>query len=252
MRLAGKVAVITGAARGIGEEIALSFAKEGADLILLDMKEELLLEVKKKVEALGRKAFIKKLNVTDEEACKEAAKEALQVFPQIHILVNNAGIYVKHPEDIIDSEKPASFLNTTTAHMRSLFEVNVYGTMYVTRAFLPQMVAQNYGKIINMGSITGVNGKANSAEYSATKGAIISFTKALAVEVAQYHINVNVISPGSILVEGITAPATFIDRPGCPSDIARAAVYFASSDSDFIVGQNITIDGGRTLSLKCD
>lgn len=251
MRLENKVAVITGCSRGIGESIATTFAREGADLVLIDILEERMENVKKQCEALGARVLAIACDITDEENVKKTAEKAVAFFGRIDILVNNAGIYMKGPEDLIDPEGTWEFINTKTSTMRRMLDVNVMGTIYVTEAFLPTMIAQDYGKIVNLGSVTGMVGKANMAEYSATKGAIIALTYALSKELAANHIYVNCISPGSILVEGRTSPKTFLDRPGYPEDIANAALYLASDESNFVIGQNLAVDGGRTLSLKC-
>lgn len=252
MRLFGKTAVITGAARGIGEAIAIEYARNGANLILLDIN---LNGTEKTAEAcrkLGATVEAYALDVSDEEAVQTLASSLLKKHQRIDILVNNAGIYEKTPEHLVDPEKGNAFSNIRTDYIRRMLDINVMGTFYMVNAFLPHMQAHQGGKIINLGSVAGVNGISGMAEYSASKGAVIAFTKALAHEVAHDHINVNCISPGSILVEGRTTPMTYLGRFGQPLDIAEAAVFLASSESDFVVGQNLVIDGGRTLSLCCD
>ena len=252
MQLKGITAVITGAARGIGEEIALEYAANGADLVLIDLMEDQIGTVCKKCQALGSHAIAVTADVTDERRIREVASEVLNRFGHVDVLVNNAGIYEKSPRHLIDPEGGNDFLNIRMDYIRRVLDINVMGTMYMTAAFLPAMIGQKKGKIINLGSVAGVNGIPGMSEYSASKGAIIAYTKALAHEVAKYGVNVNCISPGSILVEGRTTPMTYLGRYGCPADIAGAAVFLASDAASFIVGQNLVIDGGRTLSLCCD
>lgn len=252
MRLKGKIAVVTGAARGIGEEIALQYAGEGADLALLDLTEDRVEGVAARCRALGVRAVTVLCDVSDEAAVKAAASKVLAEYGRVDILVNNAGIYAKKPEYLYDPNGGFGFLNIRTDYIRRVMEINVMGTFFVTAAFLPGMLERKSGKIINLGSVAGVNGIPGMSEYSASKGAVISYTKALAHEVAGSGINVNCISPGSILVEGRSTPMTYLGRYGGPADIAGVAVFLASSEADFMVGQNVVVDGGRTLSLCCD
>ncbi len=252
MKLQGKTAVITGTARGIGEEISLAYAKEGASLYLLDIMVERAEETARQCRALGVQAQAMQLDVANEQAVYDICSRILEKAGKVDILVNNAGIYEKETKHLIHADRGNAFANIRTDYIRRVMDINVMGTMYMTAALLPHMQAARSGKIINLGSVAGVNGIPGMAEYSASKGAIIAFTKALAHEVAPFGINVNCISPGSILVEGRTTPMTYLGRYGHPADIAGAAVFLASAEADFIVGQNLVIDGGRTLSLCCD
>jgi 3-oxoacyl-[acyl-carrier protein] reductase len=129
-------------------------------------------------------------------------------------------------------------------------EVNLVGTMLATRAVLDDMVARRSGKIVSIASVTGVNGLPNMVDYSAAKGGVIAFTRALAQELAQYGINVNSVSPGSIDA-GRGGPMTFLGRVGHPEEVANLVAFLASDEAAFITGQNYIIDGGRTLSMKC-
>ena len=252
MLLSGKTAVITGAARGIGKAITLRYAKEGANLLLLDMQESLLRQTAARAEQYGVRVSAQAADVTDAERVRACVDEAAASFGSLDILVNNAGIYVKKPQHLIDPQAGPQFLNIRPEYCRQVLEVNVMGTYHMISAVLPYMLRQTSGKIINLGSVAGVNGIPGMAEYSASKGAIIAFTKALAHEVASSRICVNCISPGSILVEGGSTPMTYLGRYGCPDDIAGAALFLAGADSDFMIGQNLIVDGGRTLSLHCE
>lgn len=252
MMLKGKTALITGASRGIGKGIALRYAKEGADLVLIARQEALLNNVAEEARAYGVRVLTYIADVTDADRMRDIANEAIETFGAIDILVNNAGIYLKKPCHLIDPDKGLQFLNIRPEYARQVLEVNIVGTYNLIYAVLPHMLERKSGKIINLGSVAGVNGIPGMAEYSSSKGAIIAFTKALAHEVAPSGINVNCISPGSILVEGGTTPMTYLGRYGYPNDIAGVAAFLASSDGDFMVGQNIVVDGGRTLSLYCE
>ena len=133
-----------------------------------------------------------------------------------------------------------------------VIDINLMGTLIVTRAVLDGMVERRSGKIVNVASVTGVNGLFNMADYSAAKGGVIAFTRALAVELAEYQINVNCISPGSVHTHRGLGPPTFLGRTGEPEEFANLIFFLASDESDFITGQNHVIDGGRVLSTKCD
>ena len=252
MRLKGKTAVITGAARGIGKEIALAYAREGAEVFLLDVMADRTEETAGECRALGAQASAMLLDVSSEEAVRDVCARILDRAGRVDILVNNAGIYEKTAENLIRPEEGNAFANIRTDWIRRVMDVNIMGTLYMTAALLPSMQAAGSGRIINLGSVAGVNGIPGMAEYSASKGAVIAFTKALAHEAAPFGVLVNCISPGSILVEGRTTPMTYLGRFGCPADIAGAAVFLAGDEAGFIVGQNLVIDGGRTLSLCCD
>ena len=252
MRLKGKIAVITGAARGIGKEIALAYAREGAGLFLLDVMADRTGETANECRALGAQASAMPLDVSSEESVRDVCARILEQAGRVDILVNNAGIYEKSAEHLIRPEEGSAFANIRTDWIRRVMDVNVMGTLYMTAALLPSMQAARSGRFINLGSVAGVNGIPGMAEYSASKGAVIAFTKALAHEAAPYGVLVNCISPGSILVEGRATPMTYLGRYGCPEDIAGAAVFMASGEAGFIVGQNLVVDGGRTLSLCCD
>jgi len=251
MKLQGKTAVITGGAKGIGEGIALLFAKEGANLILIDMDEMRLAQTKIECEKYNVKVLTFVTDITDVDAVNNVAKKSFSIFESIDIIVNNAGVWEKKASEFIDSSKPQSFLNITNECWQRMININIMGAINVTRAFLQKMIDKKYGKIINIASVAGINGIPGMSEYSATKGAIIAFTKALAHEIAEYHVNVNAISPGSVATEGRGAPLSYLGISS-PSDMANAVMFFASSDSDFITGQNLAVDGGRTLSMKCD
>jgi 3-oxoacyl-[acyl-carrier protein] reductase len=244
-KLNGKVAVVTGSGHGIGREIALGLAREGAEVVVTDVSDEIF-SVSKEIEALGAKTLPVKCDVTDLKAAETIDATIIDKFKRIDILVNNAGIYPQK-----------SFLEMTEADWTKVLGINLNGVFHCTKAIIPKMVAQKYGKIVNIASIAGaVVGYFNLTHYSASKAAIVGFTKSLALEMAQHQINVNAIAPGAIDVGGIPADSEMLmqvlktipmGRMGLPRDIANLAVFLASDESSYITGQCIVCDGGYTL-----
>jgi 3-oxoacyl-[acyl-carrier protein] reductase len=246
MDLKNKIAIVTGAAHGIGREIALSLARAGADIVVTDISEKVF-EVGKQIESLNSKTLVLKCDVSKFEQAENAKKQITDEFENIDILVNNAGVYPQK-----------SFLEMTEDDWNKVMHVNLDGVFHCTKVVLPKMVERKYGKIINISSIAGaVVGFSNLVHYSASKAAVVGFTKSLALEVAQYGINVNAIAPGPVDVgedmkidaEVFTQLAKIIPigRVGRPIDIANLVVFLASNESNFITGQCIVSDGGYTL-----
>ena len=243
--LKGKVALVTGAARGIVKEIALSLDFQGADVIVTDIAETVS-DVAKEIEELGVKSLALKCDVSNQEEVLNVQKQVIEKFQKLDILVNNAGIYPQKP-----------FLEMTAADWCTVMRVNQFGTFYFTKAFIQGMVDRKYGKIVNLSSISGPVGVfPNLVHYSTTKAAIAGFTKALALEMAPYHINVNAVAPGPIDVsagqipEAMTAQivrAIPLGRMGKPDDVANLVVFLVSDEANFITGQTIVSDGGYTL-----
>jgi 3-oxoacyl-[acyl-carrier protein] reductase len=244
-KLNGKVAIVTGAGHGIGREIALSLAREGAEVVVTDLSDEIF-AVGKQIEALGAKAFPVKCDVTDLKAAVSIEGTVVEKYKRIDILVNNAGIYPQKP-----------FLEMTPEDWNRVLSINLNGVFHCTKAVMPKMVQQKYGKIVNIASIAGaVVGFTNLTHYSASKAAIAGFTKSLALEMAPYGINVNAIAPGPIDVAEMPAESEItrqilktipVGRMGLPRDIANLAVFLASDEASFITGQCIVCDGGYTL-----
>jgi 3-oxoacyl-[acyl-carrier protein] reductase len=240
--LEGKTALITGATRGIGKAIALKFAQEGANIAFTGRgaNEEMktaLEATRQEIEALGVKCCAYAVDASDFALAEETAKNVKEDFGTIDILVNNAGIYVAN-----------NFLKSDSSAWKRTVDVNLFGTMYPTHAVLPNMIERGYGRIINIGSVAGVYGIDYFVDYSATKGAIIAFTKALSKVVANKGITVNCISPGSINVHGgndAMSEFSFIGRDGTPEELANAVMFAASDEASYMTGQNILIDGGR-------
>lgn len=241
----GKVAIVTGAGHGIGREIALSLARNGAEVVVTDVTDAIF-EVGKQIEALGSKALPIKCDVTELEQAQDVEEKVIGKYERIDILVNNAGIYPQK-----------AFLDMTADDWNKVLRVNLNGVFHCTKAVIPKMVKQRYGKIVNIASIAGaVVGFQNLTHYSASKAAIAGFTKSLALEVAQYGINVNAVAPGPIDVGDMTTNTEMYKqiikvipagRMGRPIDIANLVVFLVSDESNFITGQCIVSDGGYTL-----
>ena len=243
--LKGKVALITGSGRGIGRAIALKFAREGADVISLDIDIQSARETTREVESLGRKAQSYSCDISNFETTQEVLKAAIEHFGKLDILVNNAGI-----------TKDNLLLRMTEEEWDLVLKVNLKGVFNVTKSVLRQMLKQKSGKIINIASVIGIMGNVGQANYAASKAGLIAFTKSLA-KVASRNINVNAIAPGYIqtrmtesLSEDIKKQMLSmipLSRFGAPEDVANCALFLASSLSDYITGQVIVVDGGLVM-----
>ena len=235
-------ALITGAAVGIGRATAIVFAEKGADLVLVDLDGEKLEALKEELEVYNSKILIYKCDVSDEQGVYDVVKQAEAKLGKIDILVNNAAIWRCH----------TPFVETSTDEWRKYLDVNIMSVVYFTRAVLPKMIENQYGRIINVASVAGVYGNANMVHYSATKGAIISMTKALAKEVSAKGILVNSVSPGSVSPSTVLdidytqeSTLSFMGRTGSDRENANLICFLASDDANYISGQNIQIDGCR-------
>jgi NAD(P)-dependent dehydrogenase (short-subunit alcohol dehydrogenase family) len=247
MRLKDKVAIITGGGSGIGRAISLSFAREGAKVVLAARGLERLEKTKEAIEALGSEALAIKTDVTVSQDINDMVKKTINRFGKIDILVNNSGIYPMGP-----------FLEETEEEIDRVFDVNLKGVFLCTQAVAREMVKQKKGKIISIASGQGRIGVPMYAHYSASKGGIISATRAWASELSPLGINVNAISPGLILTESVESSVlpteykemmkgiTPLRRLAVDEDVAGAAVFLASEESDFITSQIISVDGGVT------
>ncbi|MCD6500953.1 glucose 1-dehydrogenase [bacterium] len=247
--LKDKIAIVTGARRGIGKEIALKLAKEGAKVVVTDISQEDCQKVVEEIEKLESEGLALKLDVTNEEDIKNAVAKTKEKFGKIDILVNNAGICLL--EDI---------KNLDLGVVEKILNINLKGLIELTYAILPEMIAKKYGKIINIASIAALVSWSKIHTYSASKGGVIGFTKGLAGDVAQYGINVNAIAPGAIetpMLDSIlkelrmtreqVCQFTPKGRIGKPEDIANACRFLASDEADFITGQVLIVDGGYSI-----
>jgi 3-oxoacyl-[acyl-carrier protein] reductase len=246
MRLEGKVALITGGGRGIGREIALLFAKEGAHIVIWDVNLADAQKTCQDIEALGRKTLVEQVDVTDYAKVEEALNKILDKFGKIDILVNNAGI-----------TKDNLLLRMSQPEWDAVINVNLKGTFNCTKAVSRPLIKQRCGKIINIASIIGIIGNVGQANYSASKAGIIALTKTAAKELAARNINVNAIAPGFIQTD-MTAklPEELkqkmlgnipLGKLGLPEDVANACLFLASSEADYITGQTIVVDGGTVM-----
>ncbi|OFE11338.1 NAD(P)-dependent oxidoreductase [Pseudohongiella acticola] len=247
-KLTGKVAIVTGADSGIGRAVAVYFAREGADVVMLYLEEHEDAELtRREVELSGREALMLAGDVADAKHCKEVIKQTLAKFGQVDVLVNNAG--EQHPqqnlEDISDDQ------------LERTFSSNILAMFRLTRAVLPHM--RSGASIINTTSITAYKGNPVLIDYSATKGAVTSFTRSLSLNLAERGIRVNGVAPGPVWTPLI--PSTFdedtvstfgantpLGRPGQPSDLGPAYVYLACDDSSYMTGQVLHLNGGSVIN----
>lgn len=249
-RLQGRVAIVTGGARGIGKATTVKMVKEGAAVAMLDILPEEVVRVAKELKGMGGKSLGIQTDVTQKQEVEKAVEKTLSKWGRVDILVNNAGIV-----------KPALLENVQDGDWDEVVEVNLKGAFFCTRAVLPSMKKHRYGKIVNVSSRASL-GKELRTVYGATKAALIGVTRTWALELAQHNINVNAIGPGPIATELFTA-ANPLDSPrtkaiingiplkrmGQPEDVANLIFFLASDESSFVTGQIIFICGGMTVGL---
>lgn len=237
MEFLNKTVIITGASVGIGKATSIEFAKSGANVCIIDVDAKGLEAVKETAEELGANVSAFICDVSDEERVREVTADIIKKYGKIDILVNNAGLW--------RGAKP--FVESTSAEWKKRIGVNILGLMYFTHEVLPNMIENGYGRIINVGSVAGVYGIQNMADYSMTKGAVSSFTKALAKEVAAVGITVNNVVPGSVRNEGAAKETdmSYMNRRGELEEYAYLICFLASDKAAYISGQDYQIDGCR-------
>jgi len=254
-RIDGKVAIITGAASGIGRASAILFAREGAKLALADMQEGALAETLELVKKEGGSAIIKKTNVAVEQDIIDLVALTLKTYSRIDIVCNNAGI----TGEVADLE------HQDGKDWMKVYDVNVLGAVYATKHVAAHMQERKSGSIVNISSVAGIRSGAGGNAYSASKAALINFTQTSACDFGGYNVRVNVVCPG--LVEtGMTAPVFNMAREkgkedklgsrcelrryGRVEEVAYSILFLASDEASYITGQSLAVDGGNTASLN--
>jgi len=245
--LTGKVAIVTGTSRGLGQHFARALAKAGADLIITSRNISRLDNFKEEIESLGRKALPVKLDVLLQSDIEKMVRTAISEYGKIDILVNNAGLNIRAPGTELNRQD-----------WDTVLDINLKGSFFCAQAVAREMIKRNYGRIINIGSCTCVFGMEGIAPYTASRGGILALTRSLAVEWGKFSITVNVLAPGwfktaqnAVLYENKKWVDYIIDRiplnrPGQPNDLDGAVVFLASDASAYITGQIILVDGGFT------
>ena len=257
-RLLGSGALITGASRGIGRAIARAFAAQGARLCLVATDAKKLAELEAELRSTGAQAFSIALDVTDRAACFDAVARAQAHLGALDVLVNNAGVYKARP-----------FLDYSAEDFQRLLDVNLFGTIHMTQAALPAMIAAGYGRVVNIASTAGKWSSRNQSAYNISKHAVVGLTRCVAVETAANGVTVNAICPGFVhtdMVEGvkrdfadlgvadpdaalkaIIATRVPLGRELETDEIAGLAVYLASRESSAMTGQSLLVDGGMVV-----
>jgi 3-oxoacyl-[acyl-carrier protein] reductase len=241
--LENKIALVTGAARGIGQAIALQLASDGADLALCDVKIEWLEDTAAKVKALGRRVETYAMNVADGAAVGEAVAKVATDFGRIDVLVNNAGI-----------TRDTLLIRMSEEDWDAVLDINLKGAFLVTKAVVKYMMKQRSGAIVNIASVVGIMGNAGQANYTASKAGLIALTKTTAKELGSRNVRVNAVAPGFIrtaMTDKLSEPAKEamlrnvpLGRPGEPEDVAKAVAFLASDNAAYVNGQTLAVCGG--------
>lgn len=250
MRLAGKTAIITGAGSGIGEVTAKLFAKEGAAVVLLGRNADKLNRVASEIKKAGKTALSIRADITKENEVQAAVEQTLGQFGRIDVLANNAAMI----------NDPVQFHEMSDRSVQELVDTNLIGAFRMTRAVLPSMIERKAGSIVNVSSVSGIKvvEKVPLAVYSATKAAVIMFTKSIAIEYGQHKIRCNCVCPGTIRssflqpyiedekARRVLDAAQPLGRIGEPVDVASAILYLASDEAAWVTGAVLVIDGGAS------
>lgn len=244
-RFDGETVLISGGASGIGLVTAEAFAREGARLILLDINEESLSNAKREIEEIGDEVFTYRMDISNGDEVKRVVPGVLKEVGEIDVLINNAGI-----------TRDRLFLRMTEEDWLSVIQVNLNGAFFLTKAILPSMLRARKGVIIQMASVVGITGNAGQTNYSASKAALIAFTKSLAKEVGGRGIRVVAVAPGFIktpMTEKLPEEVKRnylqnipLKRFGEPEDVAKVILFLASDDASYVTGTVVVVDGGLT------
>jgi 3-oxoacyl-[acyl-carrier protein] reductase len=241
-----RVAIVTGSARGIGRAIALALARAGADIVVTDTDAAGIAETAREIEAMGRKALGVTASVADAAQVAALVKKTQETFPTIDILVNNAGV-----------TRDGLLMRMEEKDWDLVLTVNLKGPFLLTKAVCTVMMRQRYGRIVNIASVVGQTGNAGQANYSSSKGGLISFTRSVAKELGSRNVTCNAVAPGYIatpMTEKLDAKTKDaylktipLNRAGTPEDVAGVVVFLASDEAAYITGQVIGIDGGMFM-----
>lgn len=248
MEFADKVVIVTGGGQGMGEKIALTFAKEGASVAVLDLNLDTAKAVADQIKADGGKSMAIKTDVGKKAEVDAAIKQVLDTFGTVDILVNNAGfVYAK----------PSKFWQEDEEYWNKVIDCCYKGVMFCCNAVLPTMMEKKSGKIVSIASDAAKVGQSGQTVYSGAKGAVVAFSKGLAKEVARYGININCVSPGATRTPAFAhmtpemqskiSDSYLFKRVAEPEDIANAVVFLASSKSCYMTGQNLSVSSGYTM-----
>ncbi|MFB0518170.1 MAG: 3-oxoacyl-[acyl-carrier-protein] reductase [Acidobacteriota bacterium] len=246
MTLKGRISLITGAAQGIGKEIALELARAGSDIAVADILFDKAEETVREIEALKRRAKAYRMDVSDTDEVHQTVNQIIEDFGKIDILINNAGI-----------TRDSLLIRMKREDWDKVLSINLTGVFNCTQAVLRWMLKQRYGRIVNIASVVGLMGNAGQSNYAASKAAIIGFSKSIAREIASRGITVNVIAPGYIdtpmtqrlpdeVKKGFLNQIP-IPRLGLPQDIAKGVAFLVSDDAEYITGQVLNINGGMYM-----
>ncbi|MBE6613423.1 MAG: SDR family oxidoreductase [Ruminococcaceae bacterium] len=238
MKFTNRIALVTGAAQGIGEAVSREFAERGVDVAMLDVNGDKLKAVAKSIRDASpeRRILAVPCDVGDAASMDAAVAEVLSEFGRVDILVNNAGLW---------RDNTGAFHETDPATWERRWRVNVFGMMYLSKLLLPGMLEREFGRIINVASVAGVYGIANMVDYSTTKGAMISFTRALAKETAAKKVLVTCVSPGSVSGEMTPTELSYSNRMGTYHEHAQMILFLASDNASYVSGQSFQVDGCR-------
>jgi 3-oxoacyl-[acyl-carrier protein] reductase len=244
MQLTGRTALVTGASRGIGRAIALSLAEEGADVAVNFLSNrDLAGDVVEQIRKMGRKAFLAQADVADYPDTHRMAREVLEAFGHIDILINNAGINSDH-----------TFVKMDQASWQKVLSINLDGPYNCTKVLVDQMIKEGWGRIVNITSIIGQIGNFGQANYAASKAGLAAFSKSLAKELVSRGITVNCVAPGFTETEMVPDKVRMklleqipMKRFGRSEEVARACVYLCSKDGDYITGAELSINGGLLM-----